>query len=61
MVDHSDAHAAAHVEDRDRNLDDGMVVHGETNAADCLGAVEARYMALHLEFLVRKKTHLEVG
>lgn len=57
VVDRCDDHAEARVEDHDRNLDDGMVSHGVTNAADCLGAVEARHVARRLDCLVQRKAH----
>lgn len=58
VVDHCDAHAEAHDEAHDRNLDDGMVAHDVEHAADCYGAVEARYTVHRLGRLVQKKTHL---
>lgn len=62
VVHHCDAHAEArveaHVEAHDRSLDDEVVAHGVTNAADCHDAVEARHMAHPLDRLVQKKTHL---
>ena len=58
MADRCDAHEEAHVEAHDRILDGGMEAHGVISAADCHGAVEARYMAHRLFHLVQKMSHL---